>query len=61
VNVEYEMLCHTIITVATGAITNMTKKIISKQYEEALNRFCTKKNVMLGTLHIIRKVLKSEP
>jgi hypothetical protein len=49
-----------VIIGATGIVTRRTKKISGNYTRKTFNRFSTKKTAVLGTSHIIRKVLQSE-
>jgi hypothetical protein len=58
-NVKHEMFCHTVVTGATGIVSKGLKKnletIPGKHSIDSLQ-----KTAVLGTSHIIRKVLQSE-
>jgi hypothetical protein len=48
-----------VIIEATGIVTRGLKKSVNNT-RKAFNRISTKKTAVLGTSHIIRKVLQSE-
>jgi hypothetical protein len=57
----WNMKCFVIpvITGATGIVTRGLK-ISGNNTRKAFNRFSTKKTAVVGTSHIVRKVLQSE-
>jgi hypothetical protein len=59
-NVEHKMLCHTVITGAIGIASKGLKKYW-KQYQNNIQQVLYKNHsTVLGTSHIIRKVLQAE-
>jgi hypothetical protein len=58
----WNMKCFVIVVIigATGIVSKELQKISGNNTRKALSRFSTKKIAVLGTSHIIRKVLQSE-
>jgi hypothetical protein len=59
-NVEHEMLCHTSSHWGHWNCKQKFTKISGNNTRTTFSRFPTKKTAILGTSHIIRKVLQAE-